>query len=434
MKELPRAAQVYIFLILTLGLAVVAASIPALVAQPSLLPTTIALIAINAILDLFPVRLFLAQSRNSVEISVSTAVKLASIFIVPFPVVVLSCFGSVLISELLFRRVWYRLAFNVGALTVYGALITVIFSFLYDPGTPLFGSLQNILAVIALGLSAVLINEFLVSMVISLATKSALDYVWKQTYRSAFVHDLSMLPLGIFIYILWQYAPWSVILAVLPLFITRYSYQLVFDMQRQTREALHALARVMDERDEHTSEHSDNVANIAGMIARELGMGPAQVDVVMRAAALHDIGKIGMRNDILFKPGALAPEERESAKRHAAIGGDLLKKFPLFEVGADYVRHHHERWDGKGYPDGLAGEAIPLGARIVSVADSFQAMVEVRPYRKPLTEHQALNELRACAGTQFDPKVVEAFFRVKGYSTTTVERVSLATSDEMAVT
>jgi HD-GYP domain-containing protein (c-di-GMP phosphodiesterase class II) len=96
-----------------------------------------------------------------------------------------------------------------------------------------------------------------------------------------------------------------------------------------------------------------------------------EVDVIVRAAWLHDIGKVGMRNDILYKPGALTVEEREQAKRHAEIGGELLKKFPQFERGADYVRHHHEWWNGRGYPDGLAGESIPLGARILAVADAY---------------------------------------------------------------
>jgi HD-GYP domain-containing protein (c-di-GMP phosphodiesterase class II) len=140
----------------------------------------------------------------------------------------------------------------------------------------------------------------------------------------------------------------------------------------------------------------------------------SEVDTITRAAMLHDIGKIGMRNDILFKPGALTPNERELAKRHAIIGGELLKKFPLFETGAIYVRHHHERWDGKGYPDGLRGEAIPLGARILAVADSYQAMIEERPYRKPLCEAAALEQLALGAGSQFDPAVVAAILKAKG--------------------
>src|SRR5207244_2421005 len=153
------------------------------------------------------------------------------------------------------------------------------------------------------------------------------------------------------IYILWQYAPLSVVLAGIPLFVLRYSYQLVADLRQQTRDALYALARVLDERDQLTSRHSDLVAEHAGLMAQVMGLGTEQVEVIMLAAAMHDIGKLGMRNDILFKPGALTQEERELAKRHPVIGADLLRKFPLFEKGAVYVRHHHERWDSTGYPD-----------------------------------------------------------------------------------
>jgi len=175
----------------------------------------------------------------------------------------------------------------------------------------------------------------------------------------------------------------------------------------------------------HTSQHSDKVSEHSGLIARELGLDLDQVDEIMLAAAMHDIGKIGMRNDILFKPGTLTDQERELAKRHADIGGDLLQKFPMFENGAAYVRHHHERWDGTGYPDKLQGEAIPLGARIIAVADSYQAMTEQRPYRAPLSEEAALQELRNGAGTQFDPNVVEAFFRAKGLASVTTDAPAL---------
>jgi putative nucleotidyltransferase with HDIG domain len=251
-------------------------------------------------------------------------------------------------------------------------------------------------------------------MVIALATQAPIGYVWRRNFHPNILHDMSMLPIAVFIYILWMYNPWSVALAALPLFVMRHSYQIVYDLGRQSREALYALARVLDERDEHTSQHSEYVAEHAGLIARAMGLGPEQVEVIALAAAMHDIGKLGMRNDILFKPGMLTPQERELAKRHAVIGADLLKKFPLFDKGTVYVRHHHERWDGTGYPDGLRGEQIPLGARILSVADSYQAMTEERPYRESLSEEVALQQLREGAGTQFDPKVVAAFLRAKG--------------------
>jgi putative nucleotidyltransferase with HDIG domain len=413
MNDLPRPARFFILLVFVLGVGAAILSVPAVLREPTFGLTILFLALTIAALDFYPVSLYSTQ-KNNVEVTISIAVKMAAILLFPPPVVILSVFLGTLLAELLLKRVWYRLIFNVGMMTIGFALDAVLFNRLFDPGVPLFGSAQNVFALVALGLSDFAINSILVSLVISLATRTAISYVWVQNYKQLILHELSMLPLGIFIYILWEYTPWSVILIALPLFIVRHSYQLVAELGRQTRQALYALARVLDERDPHTSRHSELVAEHAGLIARTLGLGPEQVDIIEKAAVLHDIGKVGMRNDILFKTGALTVEERESAKRHAVIGGDLLKMFPSFEKGADYVRHHHERWNGSGYPDGLRGEEIPLGARILAVADAYQAMIEERPYRKPLSPEEAYANLRQDAGVLFDPQVVAAFFKAKG--------------------
>ena len=265
-----------------------------------------------------------------------------------------------------------------------------------------------------LGISDITVNSLLMSLILALTGKMPVRMVWAETYKPVMWHEMTMLPIGVFIAMLWEVTPWSIVLAIPPLLLARHAYKMVTDLEWQTREALQALARVLDERDEQTGTHSELVSRYAGMIAGEMGLSVGEVDVISRAAWLHDIGKVGMRNDILYKPGLLTVEERELAKRHAIIGGELLKKFPLFEKGSIYVRHHHEWWNGKGYPDGLAGEEIPLGARILAVADAYQAMTDERPYRKPLGERAALEELRRGSGTQFDRQVVEAFFRTKG--------------------
>jgi putative nucleotidyltransferase with HDIG domain len=413
MHDLPGPARFFILLVFVLGIGAAILSAPAVIREPTSALIVLIVALVIAALDYYPVSLYSSQ-KNNVEVTISIAVKMAAILLFPPPVVILSVFLGTLFAELLLKRIWYRLIFNVGMMTVECAAVVLLYNALYDPNTPLLGSAQNIFALVVLGLSDFAINSILVSLVISLATHAAIGYVWVQNYKQLILHELSMLPLGIVIYILWEYTPWSVILIALPLFIMRHSYQLVADLSRQTRQALYALARVLDERDPHTSRHSELVAEHAGLIARTLGLGPEQVDIIEKAAVLHDIGKVGMRNDILFKAGPLTVEERESAKHHAVIGGDLLKMFPLFENGADYVRHHHERWNGSGYPDGLRGEEIPLGARILAVADAYQAMIEERPYRKPLSQEEAFANLQQDAGVLFDPQIVAAFFKAKG--------------------
>jgi putative nucleotidyltransferase with HDIG domain len=275
----------------------------------------------------------------------------------------------------------------------------------------LLGSEQNIFAIIIAGISDFAVNSILVSLIIGFAGNMQLRYVWSQNFSRVIWFDLSMIPLGTFLAILWRFNPISISFIILPLFVVRHSYQTANHLQRQTEDALRALVSVIDERDNETRGHSERVSKLAKDIGKELGMPSAELDVLVPAALLHDLGKVGMEGNLLFKPERLTEDERNRSQRHAVIGGELLSKFPLFERGADLVRHHHERYDGTGYPDGLKGEDIPLGARVISVADSFIAMTEDRPYRKGVSQDEAIAELLRCSGTQFDPRVVQALIR-----------------------
>jgi diguanylate cyclase (GGDEF)-like protein len=176
--------------------------------------------------------------------------------------------------------------------------------------------------------------------------------------------------------------------------------------RRQTRDVL---LQVLREREPELHRHLHGVAALAAAVARRLELDAEALDEVTRAAELHDIGKIAIPDDILHKPATLDADEWELMRQHTIIGDRILGAAPAMRPVAEIVRASHERWDGTGYPDGLAGERIPLGARIVSVCDAFHAMTSPRPYQPTLTDEQALAELRRCAGTQFDPDVVEAF-------------------------
>jgi putative nucleotidyltransferase with HDIG domain len=164
----------------------------------------------------------------------------------------------------------------------------------------------------------------------------------------------------------------------------------------------------VDSRDVYTGSHSQRVAQLSGRIAARLGLPEEEVELARLAGSLHDLGKLAIPEEILRKPAALSDPERLVLERHPQIGFRMLESLGVDPV-AEWVLRHHERWDGAGYPDGLAGETIPLGARIVFVADAFDAMTSDRVYREPLTHEQAVEELRRCAGSQFDPGVVAAF-------------------------
>ncbi|NPB09016.1 MAG: response regulator [Thermodesulfobacteria bacterium] len=177
-------------------------------------------------------------------------------------------------------------------------------------------------------------------------------------------------------------------------------------------DALRALVKTLEAKDPYTKEHSERVTQIALLIGKEMGLSNDELESLKVAGHLHDIGKVGIKDYILLKPGRLTPEEYEIIKKHPLIGAEIVGYIGLLRQEVEIIKHHHERWDGRGYPDGLAGEDIPLLARVLAVADTYDAMTSVRPYRPPLPREAAVEEILRHAGTQFDPEVAEAFVRV----------------------
>ena len=167
--------------------------------------------------------------------------------------------------------------------------------------------------------------------------------------------------------------------------------------------------RIFRESNPTLSVHAEGVAGLARRMGKRLNLDSEDLDVLWRAAELHDIGKLAIPGDILNKPGPLDDVEWELMRGHTLVGARLLgASRPMQRVG-ELIRSSHEHWDGKGYPDGLAGEDIPLGSRIICVCDAFDAMIGPRPYRPALSTEEAIAELRRCAGTQFEPSLVELF-------------------------
>lgn len=203
-------------------------------------------------------------------------------------------------------------------------------------------------------------------------------------------------------------SPWTPIVMVLPAAIIYVSLKRGIQLAEQTVAAVERMADVVDRRDPNTFQHSTRVAEYSVQIGRRLGLNPDQIHLLRLAARVHDLGKIGVPDAVLLKPGELTPEEREVMERHPEIGYEILSEFSEYGRVKELVLTHHERYDGNGYPNRVEGRRLPLLAQIIPVADSFDAMTSARPYRGPMSAADAAGVLRRGAGTQWNPAVVAA--------------------------
>lgn len=254
-----------------------------------------------------------------------------------------------------------------------------------------------------------IINQGSVALGIATLNRISVWESWSKLAGGSILYDYvssSLAVLLAFLYTELQFIGLAIL--ILPLFFVRHMYQMNLQVERVNRELLELMVKSIEARDPYTSGHSLRVSEYARQIAREAGLAPRLVDQIGTAALLHDVGKIYEEfAPLLRKEGRLTPEERMLMQAHPVRSADLAGTIAEFrgKVQAD-IRNHHENFDGSGYPDGLAGENISIGARIIMVADTLDAMTTDRPYRKALTLQRALEELTKHAGSQFDPKLV----------------------------
>jgi putative nucleotidyltransferase with HDIG domain len=258
------------------------------------------------------------------------------------------------------------------------------------------------------------LNSTAVSAVIALSEGQRFEEVWLRNTGDLVGYDLvaSALALGI----AWLYLREGIVVlafVVLPVLFLRHTYLVNVQLQATNRELLELMVKAIEARDPYTSGHSQRVSEMARTLAREMGLHLKEADNIGTAALLHDVGKIYEEfAPLLRKEGKLTPEERQIMHSHPARSAELVGTISnLRGYVHKCVRHHHENLDGTGYPDGLAGEQIPIGSRIILVADTTDAMTTDRPYRKALTYERVVEELDKFAGRQFDPRVVAAFKR-----------------------
>ncbi len=342
-------------------------------------------------------------------ISVSFVVLYAAVLILgPGLGMIVAALGTLCRHELERRgRDIWRLLFNRAQLGLAAAGSGVVFGLLggvfssIDVGRDLFPLIMG-------GLAYVFINFTLVALFVALDQGLPISHVWTVNLRWSVPHSLALLPVAFLLAAVYQsVGVLGMMFFLFPLLVGRYSYTMYSEMRSMFLSTISALAAALEAKDPYTQGHAERVSRLAVKLARELDLPESEVELMSYVGTLHDIGKIGVHDAILKKPGVYRREEFEEMKVHPDVGARIIKDIKALGTGASWVRHHHEHYDGSGYPDGLSGESIPLGARIISVADAFDAMVSGRPYRPARTPEDAARELVRCAGTQFDPEIVE---------------------------
>jgi HD-GYP domain-containing protein (c-di-GMP phosphodiesterase class II) len=257
-----------------------------------------------------------------------------------------------------------------------------------------------------------LLDVGLVDLVITLSRSASFWQIWKLNTSSTLLLDLTLPALGIILAVIWIQSPIFCLLLAFPIIVNQNAYRSLRLLEIETTQAIIAITELVEARDPYTFGHSMRVGGYCRAISKELGLSDELVEQIALSGTVHDLGKIGISDNVLRKPGALTAEEWVEMKKHPETGAKILAKYSFYEDGVNDVLYHHESWDGTGYPQGLTEETIPLGARIIAVADSFDAMTTDRPYRKGMPIIKALTILNDRRNIQWDARVVDAFLRV----------------------
>jgi putative nucleotidyltransferase with HDIG domain len=353
---------------------------------------------------------------NSVTGSMAFIPYLATALIVPNWIALVGAVTVRAIAEIMTRRAALTAAFNICQQAVTFTVAVLVFqlaggqSMTSLAGVPLSRvTLEIGLPSLAAFTFSFAVNSTLVLGFIAAKSNRRFTDLWSGTYRSTIGLDVLASPI-VFLFA-WVYVNWGPFAASalwVPILGLRQLHKNNLDLERYNSELLELMVKSMEARDPYTSGHSRRVQGFSIAIAKGLGLSSEEVDKVGRAALLHDVGKIHEKYaPILRKPGRLTPDEWQTMQSHPTDGADLVSTMSRLHDIVAPIRHHHERWDGTGYPEGLAGETIPRVSRIIAFADTIDAMISERPYRRTMSEAEVRAEIVRCRGTQFDPAIAD---------------------------
>lgn len=365
----------------------------------------------------------LAAELSSVSVQVGTAT--VSIAFIPFlagaflfpPLYAMLIGGLTLfvVEATVRKKPWIKVAFNTSKELLAIGLAAAVYHLL--GGRPSVSDAEfhlSIPGIVGAGAAYSAANSLGVSLAVALTSGPSLRDAWLRIYGGSVVYDLFATPVPAalaYLYVKWQLS--GVVLVSVPLFVVRHIYVQNLRLEQSNRELLDLMVKQIELVEPYTSGHSRRVSQYARLLAREAGVHGKQIDQIATAALLHDVGKVYEEYaPLLRKEGKLTADERKLLESHPVRSAELVSTISSLRGPVEKaVRHHHENYDGTGYPDGLAGEAIPIGARIIMIADTLDAMTTDRPYRQALPVERVVEEMLKYSGSQFDPRLVDILTR-----------------------
>jgi len=369
--------------------------------DPRLALLTMGLVAAVVVANRFPVHI-----GHNTKLNVSSVPLYLMVVFLPPALAALVVGIAVLLSELSVRRM--RPTYLCDLATDSGRWMIVALSGSLMAHVPV----GHVLQVLPLAAAAIILwagNIVTSPLLLSPVRQEPPGRIIRQLVRDTGLSEGSQYLVGLVGTIAALHQLWAIALLILPTALVYLATKRVKEVRRGTLDVLESMADAVDLRDAYTGGHSARVASLVRNILETMQIAGIEAELTIMAARVHDIGKIGIPDSILNKAGRLTPEEEAEMHLHPEQGAQLLARYADFRRGVDMVQHHHEAWDGTGYPHCLSKTDIPLGARMIAVADSFDAMTSDRPYRRALSIDQATSILRAGRGSQWDPTIVDAF-------------------------
>ena len=400
--------KIYVAVVAILAIALFIYLFPALFLIPNIWVIFAFFLTLSVFVEFIPVDLPMTGS-----ISIGFPVDFMVILVYgPALAMLISAISAIIHEVLEKKNSWYKIVFNASqyALSVGIAGLT----YQYIGGVVGFQNFFKYFLPAALcAFTYCLVNLILVTIVISLSQGGRITTVWRINFKGILPSYIAEAPLGFLMAVIYvQAGVLGILLFFLPLLLARRSFELYTKMRKVYLETIRALAAAIDAKDPYTKGHSERVSETSIALAQELNLSDRDIENIEYTALLHDIGKIGIADNILGKNSILTNEEFDKIKEHPIMGAKIIEPVDFLKNSYEAIYHHHEKYNGKGYPDGLKEKDIPLLSRIIAVADAYDAMGSDRPYRKKLNRDKILKELKDQSGKQFDPKVVKALISV----------------------